>query len=286
MRAAFPPTRTPATARHGFTLVELLTVIIIIGLLTALLVAAIGRAMVSSKDARMVAEIAQLDSAVKQFHNKYGVYPPCYLKNSGAGNNDAVVRRTFRKMFPRMDPSSIAYLDLNPAEAFVFFLGGKPISGDSTKTPGFNLNPTSPMATGGQRSPPLFQFEQGRLVDLLKSDGTPGQNGYYEYYPKDSTQPYSYIDANHYGVFPGVGSATTGYAFPYKDASTSSSSASGATTGGYMNPQTFQIISAGQDSNFGASDVNKVFPTGANFAPEDGDNLTNFSTNRLEDSIQ
>src|SRR5687768_18374661 len=126
MRAApSPPRPSPAPpSRRGFTLVELLVVIIIVGLLTGLLVTAIGSSMISARDARIIAEIEQLDQALKQYRDKYGSFPPSYLKASGTGNNDAAVKRHIRKAFPRIDPAGIIYPDLNPAEAFVFFLGG------------------------------------------------------------------------------------------------------------------------------------------------------------------
>jgi prepilin-type N-terminal cleavage/methylation domain-containing protein len=267
MRAVVPLTRTSPLARRGFTLVELLTVIIIIGLLTGLLVAAIGRAMVSARDARVIAEIAQLDSAMKQYKDKYGSYPPA---NWTTGNSAAVIRH-FRRAFPRASAPTV--VDLDPAEVLVYALGGVPASSGSTKVTGFSLNPTNPLGSGGQRSTPLFQFDQSRLVDI-------DNDGFWEYLPDGMTLPYIYFDSSSYASPSAVGSATTGYAKPYLDA---------ATSGGYMNANSFQIISAGQDEHYGAvnaGDGSSNFPLPSPARDGDLDNLTNFSTTRLEEAAQ
>ena len=44
-----------------------------------------------------------------------------------------------------------------------------------------------------------------------------------------------------------------------------------------MNPDTFQLICAGFDGNYGADNPNKRFPHGAGYGPGDWDNVANFS---------
>lgn len=74
--------------RPGFTLVELLVVITILGVLVALLVPAIWSAVRTANDARVSGEINTLASALEQFKLKYNDYPPSriILVESGGYN--------------------------------------------------------------------------------------------------------------------------------------------------------------------------------------------------------
>jgi prepilin-type N-terminal cleavage/methylation domain-containing protein len=294
-------------APRAFTLVELLTVIIIIGILMAILVPAVMSARVKALDTRMINEIAQLDSALKQFRTNYAVLPPAtHYDDNGATPNGTIenrVRAFWRRAWPRWNNTATPVAALDPPEVLAFYLGGMPATAGSSKVTGFNLNPLSPQATGGQRSTPLFQFDQGRLLD---EDG----DGLWEYYPPqkrsvgDGVLPYFYFDTgsysdDHYVDYsvtppntspavdyllrpnPSAGSGAValpcsqfGFALPYLD---------GAVSGGFMNPNAFQIIGAGLDEHYGAN-ANKTFPAGTNYATEDNDNLSNFSTVRLEDA--
>jgi prepilin-type N-terminal cleavage/methylation domain-containing protein len=70
--------RSPARSslRGGFTLVELLMVIVIIAILISLLLPVIGGALRQAKRAAVSAEISQLNQALASFKSKYGAYPP------------------------------------------------------------------------------------------------------------------------------------------------------------------------------------------------------------------
>lgn len=79
--------RPPARAvRGGFTMIELLMVIIIIAILVALLLPAINGAMKTARKAAVSSEISQLATALANFKSKYGDYPPSRFLAIESGN--------------------------------------------------------------------------------------------------------------------------------------------------------------------------------------------------------
>jgi len=61
--------------QRGFTLIELLVVIAIIGLLSTLSVVALNSARARARDARRVADIKQIQTALELYFNANNVYP-------------------------------------------------------------------------------------------------------------------------------------------------------------------------------------------------------------------
>ncbi len=68
--------RSQEAFRKGFTLIELLVVIAIIGILTALWVSAVGPGSIKSKIAVAQAELGQMESAIDEYKERPGFYPP------------------------------------------------------------------------------------------------------------------------------------------------------------------------------------------------------------------
>ena len=63
------------TNTRAFTLIELLVVIAIIGILATLAVVALSTARSSSRDAKRLADLKQLQTALEVYYNDYGSYP-------------------------------------------------------------------------------------------------------------------------------------------------------------------------------------------------------------------
>ncbi len=289
--------------RRGFTLVELLVVIVIIiilmGLLTPVLILALARA----RDARIMAEVGNLDSAIKSYKERYGTYPPSDFSNL---NTNGPVAIHLQKAFPRcnittelqwISQNSSTYggnATISPAQAMVFWLYGftsdveHPLSGI---TNGENLAAT-----------PLFPFEQTRVTMPWTSGAPAWAQRFGIYTAADGLgAPYVYFAAQNYlnasgglvapfpGSWTGQGSGQ-GTCRPYF-ADTPNNGANG-TYPVFANANSFQIISAGQDGNYGNGDCS--YPSGGtNFGPSgvvaygpfDADNITNFSSKTMGDAV-
>lgn len=78
-----------APVRGGFSLIELLTVISIIGLLAGIGVGVAGVASRKMRENRVKAELQMLVTAIERYHAEHGQYPPDNAKN-GVNFNPAV----------------------------------------------------------------------------------------------------------------------------------------------------------------------------------------------------
>ncbi len=256
---------------HGFTLVELLVVIVIIGILAGLISTAVIAAMGKAREARVSMEIRAMEAALHVFKDRYGEFPPSKWDR-------ATVEPFLRRAFPRyafrhganvynqfktdlQTHAGLTVDNMDAAAALVFWLGGIPDS--NGKPRGFAKNPEDPFRKypdEPMRYPPMYEFAQKRLVI---SGGT------IRYYPDisgaiEANAPFVYFRASEYGsvsfVHNAGGEDVT--ITPYQN----------PTTAEYFNPQTFQIISAGRDNLYG----------GAAYE----DNLTNFTEGKLKELLK
>jgi general secretion pathway protein G len=193
MREIHPSRRS----RAGFTLVELLVVMLIIAILVSLVTAAVMKGIVVASETQTRAEIGNLEQAIASFMADFGAggsggveYIPSHfvLREDGLWNTTnpasseaksfAYLQKMFGKNFQKgvqIDWNGDNNITLGPIylqgqHCLVFFLGGVP-----TATPqgfvcqGFSTNPltpAAPAAQGEKRRGPYFPFQSTRLKPL------------------------------------------------------------------------------------------------------------------------
>ncbi|MDX2037385.1 MAG: prepilin-type N-terminal cleavage/methylation domain-containing protein [Isosphaeraceae bacterium] len=239
------PSRPDSTRRPGFTLVELLVVILILAILIALLVPAIAGAVRTARDGQVSAELNNLATALADFKNTYGDYPPSRIilptsnTNGGLatiiasplssarvynpGNlpdisvRDLAARsqRYLLKFFPRAtSPAAFNvtragnYVILEGHECLVFFLGGAPTEDKTTNTwtmTGFSKDPTNPFGGGSNRTRPLYEFPAGRLLDIYSVPITQGGAVFNEFPSLVDPLGTGESDSRPYAYFSGYG---------------------------------------------------------------------------------
>jgi type II secretion system protein G len=72
--------------KKGFTLIELLIVIAIIGLLSTIITVAMGNARLKARDAKRMADLKQIQTALELYNNEKESYPTGTSATLGSGS--------------------------------------------------------------------------------------------------------------------------------------------------------------------------------------------------------
>ena len=95
----------------GFTLIELLVVIAIIGLLSTLAVVALNSARQKSRDAKRIADIKQIQSALEMYFNDCNAYPTTLSTSASNGCPSGVTFGNFMSTLPtNPSPNGSTYI--------------------------------------------------------------------------------------------------------------------------------------------------------------------------------
>jgi prepilin-type N-terminal cleavage/methylation domain-containing protein len=240
------------THRSAFTLVELMVVILIISILSALLTVAVTKGIGAAKRTRNMVDIRQLANAIDAFKAFYKVeYIPSSIHLSETGNynigvpSDAESLAYLQRLWPRLqfpvDWNGSRAIETNSLnnplqysgemvlegdQCLVFFLGGIPAIDGASLAPtctGFSSDPKNPAAHlrpgGAVAKPPFFEFDSNRLVYVKHINSAGFMPSYLDTYGtstdgKGGWDPHSGRPYLYFSAFQGIRNNYNHYAGP------------------------------------------------------------------------
>lgn len=282
--------------RSAFTMVEVMVVILILAILSSLISSVVVKGMDKATESQTRKEISEMEVALRAFMLDYGLTdpPPSYLYLSETdplntlGKGDAQTAAFLEKMFGK-NLGKLGYVDWNgngqsdppyavqEKECLVFYLGGIPnsvaVRGGATPAPqGFSANNINPSAPGGKRKGPYFNFIASRLFPQPQQV-IPAWLGFFFYIdPWMSKSGVLYQIGTPYAFFSSRGIRST-----YDTSPDSGAKPYMTSNGQYMNPNTYQILSAGRDGQFG----NPLWNPSSGALGAGADDQANFSSTLL-----
>ena len=310
--------------RHGFTLVELLVVIVIIGILAAILVPVAAIVIRRTNEAKILFEIKQISMATEQYKTDLGAFPLDMSDPRMLPAHVNVISR--RNAYPPVG-SGMIYNPANPsqkdtwyggtlpnphindfpnssatrtpqtmdrAEAMVFFLSELLMNADYPL--GYRWDGSSWQYIDGEPRK-FYDFNEAQLRDL---DG----DGWLEYVQAAGPEiPMMYFDSRTYILTDNNGNPVSiatydgtvyregrGFAQPYYSFFDPNQGYK------FIEPEKYQIIAAGMDGDFGQAAYTFMGGEQAKYYNQprneflisegDEDNLTNLVEGRLDSQIE
>lgn len=293
--------------RPGFTLIEILMVVAIIGVLVALFMGGVTKVMAVMQRTEVMSDITQMAQSLEQAKAGYNPNNPVsFFPSQLVLYNDisqyrsttanAATKQTANVLRAMFGPRFISKgtqvswdgtgtlgnsVTLKGSECLVFYLGGMPSTSGGNKCIGFSvdpLNPTKPPSSGSEdRKGPFFQFKSHRLAV--------GPSGKFFRYLDPYGTPYAYFGAytaNEYAPTAIYGATQTNT--DNSDLGMTDAYHEGGSPKKWFNPNLYQIISAGKDKLLGLGGTLSA----SNGSSEDAakDNLANFSQTELGNPIE
>lgn len=161
----------------GFTLIELMVVIAIIGLLASVVLASLSDARASARDAIRVQDMRSIHTALERYANDHGgTYPnPTSAGVSGGGEMIGVGNPIDDAIRPYLDPVPIdpahdAGTDVRPVAGALYFYSYDPLHWVSLD------NCAGPLPTSAKFGPAVIGFNKAEIAGDFHRDTCHGSN--------------------------------------------------------------------------------------------------------------
>lgn len=147
-------------SKRGFTLIELMVVISIIGLLSSIVLAAMNTARIKGRDTQRIQALEEIRKAITLYYHDHEYYPPVVSNawsatgNAGWGSLTSALVPTYISVLPK-DPVNVGGNYLGIFSGTSYFYGYRPSlgAGMGNKSPEYDLitlfeTPNHPLGCG------------------------------------------------------------------------------------------------------------------------------------------